>query len=204
MYQDVITNLRAAYDRHAGEREHADVERWKQDQREAFFVRLREAGAVYLLELGAGTGKDGLFFKENGLDVTCIDLSPEMVARCREKGLRALVRDVLHLGFGPGSFDAAYALNSLLHVPRRDLPTAFERIRNVLRPGGLFYLGLYGGIASEGVWADDRYEPKRFFCLHTDDGIRAAVEPYFRVLSFDRIQLDRSTGLHFQALVLLR
>ena len=203
MYHDVITSLREAYDRHAGERDRADVEPWKHDQRLGFLARLREAGALSLLELGAGTGQDGLFFQEHGLDVTCIDLSPEMVSRCREKGLRAEVRDFLDLGFPPASFDAAYALNCLLHVPRRDLPTVFEEIRRVLRPGGRFYLGLYGGIDSEGVWADDRYEPKRFFSLHTDDGIRVALEPHFSVLSFDRIPIDRTTGLHFQALVLL-
>ena len=204
MYQDVIGDLRAAYDRQAGERDRADVEPWKLDQRRGFLARLREAGAVSLLELGAGTGKDGLFFEENGLDVTCTDLSPEMVARCRQKGLRAFARDVLHLGFPPASFDAAYALNCLLHVPKRDLPTVFGEIRRVLRPGELFYLGLYGGADSEGVWHDDRYEPKRFFSLHTDDGIRTAVEPYFGVLSFECVPLDHTPGLHFQALVLRR
>jgi SAM-dependent methyltransferase len=74
------------------------------------------------LEIGAGTGNDGLYFQNNGLDVTCTDLSPDMVNLCREKGLKAYVMDFLSLDFPPGSFDAIYALNCLLHVPTRELP----------------------------------------------------------------------------------
>lgn len=202
MYDDVIAGLRDAYDRHAEERDAAGTEPWKHDERRRFLQLLREADAATLVEVGAGTGKDGLFFQEHGLDVTCTDLSPAMVALCRQKGLRAMVGDVLHLGLPPASFDAAYALNCLLHVPKRDLPSAFEEVRRLLRPRGLFYLGVYGGVAFEGIWDDDRYEPKRFFSFHPDEGLREAVAPYFNVVSFERIPIEATPGLHFQSLVL--
>lgn len=127
-----------------------------------------------------------------------------MVALCRAKGLRASVRDFLHLDFPPASFEAVYALNCLLHVPKSDLPAVLRAIQRVLQPDGLFYLGLYGGIDSEGVWDDDWQEPKRFFSFHTDDGIEQAVRPHFRVLSSRRISVDRDGALHFQSLLLRR
>ncbi|TMD70000.1 MAG: class I SAM-dependent methyltransferase [Chloroflexi bacterium] len=45
-----------------------------------------------MLEIGAGTGNDSLFFRDNGLHVVCTDLSPAMVDLCTEKGLEAYVR----------------------------------------------------------------------------------------------------------------
>ena len=88
---------------------------------------------------------------------------------CRQKGLKAFERDFLHLGFPPASFDAVYAINCLLHVPKRELPAVLAAIRLVLKPGGLFFLGLWGGVDSEHIWEGDTYEPKRFFSLYTDD-----------------------------------
>jgi SAM-dependent methyltransferase len=127
-----------------------------------------------------------------------------MVALCQQKGLRALVRDILSLDFPPASFDAVYALNCLLHVPKASLPAVLETIQQLLRPGGLFFLGVYGGQDSEGVWEGDHYEPKRFFSRHTDEGLRAAVAPYFGVVSFEQIAYDPASEQHFQALILRR
>jgi SAM-dependent methyltransferase len=204
MYEDVIVSLQRTYDRHAAERDQHEIEPWKQDQRQRFLDRLVASGARILLEIGAGTGRDGLFFQQHGLDVTCIDLSPEMVALCQQKGLRAYVRDFLSLDLLPASFDAVYALNCLLHVPNRDLPTVLGAIQGMLTPGGLFFLGAYAGNDFEGIWEGDTYEPKRFFSLRTDDTLRRAVEPYFDVVSFERVTVDHTRGAHFQALVLQR
>jgi SAM-dependent methyltransferase len=203
-YEDVTAALREAYDRSAGDRDRAPVASWKDEERRRFLDALRAAGARTLLEVGAGTGKDGLFFREHGLDVTCTDLSPAMVALCRAKGLRGEVRDVLHLGLQPASFDAVYAFNCLLHVPKRALSPALASIREVLRPGGLFFLGLYGGPDAEGVWPDDWHEPKRFFAFHTDDGICRAVGAHFDLLAFRPVTVGRNSGQHFQSLLLRR
>jgi len=204
MYDDVIPSLRHAYDRHAAERDRTEIEPWKQDQRQRFLDRLLDASARTLLEIGAGTGRDGLFFQQHGLDVTCTDLSPAMVALCQQKGLRAYVRDFLSLDLPPAAFDAVYALNCLLHVPNRDLPTVLTAIQSALRAGGLFFLGVYAGDNFEGIWEGDTYEPKRFFSLRTDEAIQAAVAPYFDVVSFERVTVDHTRNAHFQTLVLRR
>lgn len=124
---------------------------WKLAERDAFLQRLRDQRCTRLLELGAGTGQDSLYFQNQGLKVLATDLSPTMVAYCRDKGIDARVMDFLHLDFPPASFDAVYALNCLLHVPNPDLPAVLRAIREVLRPGGLFFLGVYGGQAKEGI-----------------------------------------------------
>ena len=111
--------------------------------------------------------------------------------------------DVSDLDFPPEAFDAVYALNCLLHLPGRELPAACE-IRTVLKPGGLFYLGVYGGKDHEGVWADDPYEPKRFFSFHTDERLEEIVTESFEICSIRRraVAAEQAEGLHFQSLIL--
>ena len=76
-------------------------------------------------------------------------------------------------------------------------------LHGVLEPGGLFYLGLYGGREFEGVWEGDYFEPKRFFCHHPDEDLRARVGEVFDLESFQRIAHGWN-GLHFQSLILRR
>jgi SAM-dependent methyltransferase len=126
-----------------------------------------------------------------------------MVRLCREKGLKAEVRSFDALGFADGSFDAVFALNCLLHVPKAELPGVLKEIRRVLKPDGLFYMGVYGGPDSEGVWENDSYVPKRFFAMYSDENLQKAVSGTFDIVYFNTEPL-REGNPHFQSLVLKR
>jgi SAM-dependent methyltransferase len=168
-------------------------------ERGAFLARLRERGCGRLLEIGAGTGQDSLFFQRHGLDVVAADLSPAMVARCREKGVDARVMDFRRPDLPPASFDAVYALNCLLHVPNSDLPAALSAIRALLRPGGLFFLGVYGGEQEEGIAEGDWHDPPRFFSLRTDEQIQRHAAESFDIVDFHVVELEQ---FRFQSLTL--
>ena len=204
MYHKVITNLRQSYDRTAKERDQRGIASWKIEERAHFLALLNQEGKRDLLEIGAGPGQHGKFFQDNGLSVVCIDLSPEMVRLCRAKGLTAHVMDFLNLDFPEHSFDAMYALNCLLHVPKKDLPKVLQALRALLQPAGLFYLGLYGGKDYEGVFPDDHHEPRRFFSFHTDEQIRQVVMEFFELLTFKAIRPEGDDEFHFQSLILRR
>jgi SAM-dependent methyltransferase len=164
-----------------------------------FLDLLRERNATSLLEVGAGTGHDSLYFQEQGLRVLCTDLSPAMVEFCRAKGLDARVADFLGLGVPPASFDAVYALNCLLHVPTPDLAHVLEVIEEVLVPGGLLYVGTWGGDDEEGPVRDDRFPVPRFFAFRSDERMREALAERFHVLSFTTFDVGRN---HFQSFIL--
>ncbi|WP_344083992.1 class I SAM-dependent methyltransferase [Luedemannella helvata] len=202
-YDEVLDRLRTAYDGGAAMRDAEIKAGWKIVERAAFLARLREAGAARLLEIGAGTGQDSVFFRDNGLTVVATDLSPQMVARCRAKGLDAHVRDFLHLGFEPASFDAVYAVNCLLHVPTADLPTVLGAIRDVLVPGGLFFLGAYGGLGEEGIVDWDKHEPHRFFAWRSEEQMVEAARGYFEVVDSHRVPMADHEH-HFHSLTLRR
>ena len=197
----IRAKLILSYDRQAEQRNQSDIEDWKAIERAEFLELLKSEQKQSLLEIGAGHGRDSQFFQENGLQVTCIDLSPEMVRLCRQKGLDARLMDMIDLDFPDHSFDAVYSLNSLLHLPKNELPTVLQNIRRVLNSNGLFFLGIYGGYDFEGVWEKDSYEPKRFFSFHSDEKLKQVVTETFTLLSFKQIK-SRDGELHFQSLIL--
>jgi len=206
MYQQVIDRLRESYNRNAVERERYGIEAWKVEERQHFLDVLTQEGKHSLLEIGAGPGRDSQFFQDKGLDVTCTDLSPEMVELCRAKGLNAHVMDFLNLDFQPETFEAVYALNCLLHVPKKDLGGVLATIQRLLKPNGLFYMGVYGNENFEGVWPLDEYVPKRFFSFHTDEAIKKIVSQYFEIIYFKAVSLDQADHdeRHFQSIILRR
>ena len=195
--------MRATYDAMAEARDQRTYPAWKADVRESFLSVLHREGHVRLIEIGAGTGRDGVYFAENGLDVVCVDLSQEMVRLCEKKGLEAHVMDVVDLRFPSESFDAAYSFNAFLHIRDAELHAALREVRRILRPGGPFFLGLYGGFDREGVYEEDTYTPKRFFSFRTDSRLLGAVREVFDVISVDRVAVeDPDPRLHFQSLIL--
>ena len=96
-----------------------------------------------LLEVGVGTGLALPRYKEE-LDVTGIDLSPDMLQRAHERAaklgltnIRALLEmDATRLTFADESFDIVVALYVMTVVP--DPVKAMHELARVTRPGGGF------------------------------------------------------------------
>lgn len=203
MYDQVTTWLRKSYTAaKAQERDEEGKTAWKIAERQYFLDLLQREGKQTLLEVGAGTGIDSKFMQDAGLQVIATDLSANMVELCRQKGLTAYVMDFLGLDFPESSFDAIYALNCLLHVPTSSLLEVLQKLHGLLKPSGLFYLGVYGGEEREGAALEDKHEPKRFFSYHTDEYMQQAVSTFFEIVYFKPLDVDDKTRFHFQSMIL--
>jgi ubiquinone/menaquinone biosynthesis C-methylase UbiE len=195
-------DLVESYNRYARERDGSQMQDWKITVRAKFLAALQQADSHTLLEIGSGPGRDGLFFQENGMEVICVDLSPVMVELCREKGLHAEVMDARKLEFPEASFDAIYCMNSLLHINKSELPDVLLQMDRLLKPGGLVYIGVYGGVDQEGIWEDDFYTPKRFFSFYTDEKIQQVIGQVFDIISFEQILPEPEAKRIFQSMIL--
>lgn len=200
MENNIIQSLKETYNKYARVREKNQIQDWKVENRRKFLELVKGEGKTSLLEIGAGIGRDSKFFMENGLRVKATDLSSEMVALCREKGIDALELDFFNLDKINENFDCVWAMNCLLHVEKASLPIVLQKISNVINPAGLFFMGVYGGVNSEGIWEEDIYTPHRFFSFYTDEAIREIVSKYFDIVSFERIETGGDR--HFQSIVL--
>lgn len=198
---DIKNSLQKSYDAHAQLRNQQQLETWKLQELDTFLSLIKGKDSVNVLDVGAGPGKQARYLQQRGLQVSCIDMSPEMVRLCADKGLAAYVMDVNHLTFPVHTFDVVWSMNALLHVPKQTFDRALTSIKKVLKPGGLFYLGMYGGFDSEGVWEEDFYEPKRFFSFYEHEEIQKVVSRYFELVDFRVVAIEGST-LDYQALLL--
>lgn len=200
MKAETIDSLKESYNKYADVREKSEMQLWKAEIRKHFLRLLKIEEKTTLIDLGAGPGRDSKFFSDNGLKTMAADFSREMVRLCKEKGLEARELDFLNLHLLNRKFDAVWALNSLLHIDKKDFSRVLEEIKGVLNPDGIFFLGVYGGEDFEGIWEQDRYTPHRFFSFYTDEGIKEKVEKYFSIIDFKTI--ETGSMYHFQLLIL--
>ena len=135
MNLDEYAVMRAAEDHHWWYRALRDVIRlhW---ERHVAVPRPR------LLDVGCGTGAN-LALLAPLSEPAGIDVAPEAVAACRERGLVATaVASAASLPFGPESFDVVLSCDVLGHRSLADRALPLREMARVLRPGGLVLLNL--------------------------------------------------------------
>ena len=203
LWKNIKGDIVEAYDMDVQRRTKAKKQQWKKRERKTFLSYLYNEKKKYLLEIGAGTGEDSVYLKKCGLNVTTIDISPANVRQCKKRGLKALILDMYDLHKLHRKFDAIYALNSLQHIPKNDFEFILRKIKKTLKKGGLFYLGLYGGIDCEGIYKKDHCRPKRFFSFYHTEGILAIVQKYYCLEYFRHIMPFKDGGTH-QSIILRR
>ncbi|GGA07768.1 hypothetical protein GCM10008018_61790 [Paenibacillus marchantiophytorum] len=203
MDAQVKQTLKASYDQQARLRNEETIQIWKSEEMDRFLKRLHEVSpdtSKRVLDLGSGPGHQAVYLQNQGCEVTCVDLSEEMVAICKEKGLAAFAMDFYNLGLPEQSFDAVWTMNALLHVPKEGLHQVLTNIETVLKPEGLLYLGLYGGYESEGIWEHDTYRPQRFFSFYEDEHIQRKVAEVFDIEQFTVLPME-GTQVDYQAIL---
>lgn len=104
--------------------------------------KLHLAAGQSVLDVGCGIGTPGVrVARTTGTQVTGVTISRAQVDRANAlastEGMTDSVRfmhaDAMDLPFGPESFDAAFALESIIHMDRAK---ALRAVHDVLRPGG--------------------------------------------------------------------
>jgi SAM-dependent methyltransferase len=194
-------DLRKAYDADVARRDAMEPATWRIETIDRFSEALTEGAASTVLELGCGTGQLAHYLLDMGFAVSAIDLSPGNVEATKRRGVDAEVADFVSLPYADASFDAAFAFNSLIHVPEAELPEAFAEIRRVLIPGALLLVVVWGGTRHEGPLPDDWLDPPRYFSFYADDEIVAMQIPGFTLVDFttrdDTEDLDHHAQILF-------
>ena len=108
----------------------------------------RAAGAVDVLELGAGHGRDALYFAREGFTVQAMDFSAtgleQLRAEADRQGVGGQVTTAVHdvrepLPQADGSVDAVFAHMLLcMALSTEEIRAVAGEVRRVLRPGGVF------------------------------------------------------------------
>lgn len=141
---------------------------------------LKYGTGLEILEIGSGAGALALWLTNHGYDVTCLEPAQELAARAVAKGLR--VRPVTIQNFQEGlQYDMIVAISSLIHVPRKELPAQIEKIANLLKPGGLFFVSFIEG-ECDGFEDPTMTGKLRYFCKWTEPALDQLLSPHFDLL----------------------
>lgn len=189
MKRNYIVETREAYDRYADEfnAKFEDISPWMPEINR--FLRMMPPRGN-ILDIGSGPGSHAKYFKDKGYGVTCIDISPEMVRLCRERGLEAIVMGVENLDFRTSTFDGVWACTSLLHIPKNHLRSALAQIYRAMMPEGIFFLSMKEG-TGEGFREQDKYPGvRRYFSLYSDKKLREVLEVFFHIRHKSKIMFD--------------
>lgn len=132
-------------------------------------------GARTVLDAGCGSGRNLVYFLQNGFDVFGTDRDPDAIARVRRLAAKLAPHspsdrfqhaNVEAMPFGDASMDAVLS-SAVLHFAEDEAHFAamLDEMWRVLRPGGLFFARLASSIGM-----DDRVVPLQGRRHHLPDG----------------------------------
>jgi SAM-dependent methyltransferase len=186
--------VRASYDRVAGtyvELGLGDLtpRPWLRAGLAAFAESVRALGPV--LDVGCGPGTVTAHLAGLGLDVSGVDLSPEMVAHARRRypHLRFEVASATALDLAPASLGGVLGWWSLFNLPRDVLPAVLAAFATALVPGGQALIGTHVGNgdvqrseAYRGVpvsWTTHLWQPEQLAELLAAAGLQVVCQLHF-------------------------
>lgn len=101
--------------------------------------------SAWILDLGCGSGRDTLAFKNKGYQVDAIDYSEVLVERATQLTGIAVQQQSFYEIDLYDVYDGVWACASLLHCDRNRLPDVLKRIHSALRCGGICYMSFKYG-----------------------------------------------------------
>lgn len=162
------------------------------------------AGAPRILDAGCGTGNNLRHLTAWGRPVG-VDLSPEALRFCRQRGVAAAGGSLMALPFAPDSFDCVTSFDVIYHRWVTDDAGAVREMARVLKKGGLLLvrvpaLRALWGAHDEAVHSRHRYTRGELRALLERQGLSILRLTYGNTfllpLVAARRTLDRLTGRH--------
>lgn len=123
----------------------------------------------HILDFGCGSGRDTKYFLEAGMEVTAIDGSKELCKAASEyTGIH--VKQLLFQDLSDvNTYDGIWACASILHLPKNELKSVFQKMVTALKSDGIIYTSFKYGTA-EGV------RNGRYFTDFTEDTFKAFID----------------------------
>ena len=150
------------YNKHAEEYYNQTVDVDMSDIYDQFLSHL-ESGA-HILDAGCGSGRDSLYFIEQGYQVTAIDAAEELAQLAEDLiGQEVLTMHLEELNF-KREFDGIWACASLLHLKSERIKLVLKKFAQALLAQGIIYVSLKAG-------AGEKITCGRYFNYYTEQEI---------------------------------
>ena len=131
------------YNKHAEEFTASTFEVDMESLYQPFLAELPEGARI--LDVGCGSGRDTLAFKNKGYQVDAIDYSEELVKKAtRLTGIPIKLKSFYEVD-DYEAYDGIWACASLLHCERSRLAEVLEKMVQALKPNGVVYMSFKYG-----------------------------------------------------------
>jgi SAM-dependent methyltransferase len=149
-------------------------------------ARLKPGATV--LDVGCGSGRDLLWLKKRGFEVTGFERSVPLARLAKEtSGSKIIVADFETYDFSRLSMDAILMVGALVHLPRTRVPAVLNSIAKALKANGKMLLTLKRGTGRS-------TDPNgRVFNLWQDEALRKLFER-LELVVVDFFQQSSKTG----------
>ena len=141
-------------------------------ERDELLKMLPKKGKI--LDIGFGSGRDSLAFKELGYDVISIDSCNEFCDYGKLIGLNVININVKDISFN-NEFDGIWACASLLHVKSNELVEVFNKIALAMTENASFYCSFkyseFEGVRDDRYYTDMTLEKMNSLLANTNLGI---------------------------------
>ncbi len=149
-----------------------------------------------ILDIGAGPGIHAIYFKEQGYDPFCIDISEAMIELCKKRRLKAEVKDIEQLEMHD-VFDGIWAYTVLLHIPKKRIPPIIKKIASLLKPQGIFGLAIKEG-QGEGFEKNEDYpQTRRWFTYFTEKEIQVMYKNEFELMHVSKTPIKNQIFVNY-------
>ena len=140
---------------------------------------------AFILDLGCGSGRDTLAFKNKGYQVAATDYSKPLVDKASQlTGIDVRFESFYELS-EQNQYDGIWACASLLHCERKRLPEVLEKILKALKVNGICYMSFKYG-------AGDRYKDGRQFTDMDESQTQSLLKKFDNILLLQQwITIDK-------------
>ena len=102
-----------------------------------FLPRLNAAS--HILDAGCGSGRDAVYFKQQGFTVSAFDASAELARLASSRPQQAVAVQRFEQLNEHEKYDGIWCCASLLHVANNNLAAVFGLLQQALKPKGVLY-----------------------------------------------------------------
>ncbi|MFA7243853.1 MAG: class I SAM-dependent methyltransferase [Patescibacteria group bacterium] len=101
-----------------------------------------------ILDIGFGSGKDSVYFAQNGFDVDAIDFDDEKISVFKKrighlKNINIIYENLLDFEFPQNHYDVILANHVLDFIRYADFQRIIRKIHNALKLDGIFFLAIF-------------------------------------------------------------
>ena len=161
------------YNKNANEYFNKTIDIDMRKQYNLFLKYVKENGKI--LDFGCGSGRDSLYFKDLGYDVTAIDGSNELCKLASKyTGLDVKCMDFNDL-CDIDEYDGIWACSSILHVKRSELINILKKMRDALKEEGCIFTSFQNS-GKEEQKIDGRYFNDLTYGMFSDFASKSNLE----------------------------